>query len=102
MGLSIRSRKALSIMIAERHERHRAAFREAKEAEARWRQEMMPAKLVAATLGISRETLRRWVNSGRISPAVKMGDSQQSHVRFRRSDVERLLAERLGEPPPAR
>jgi excisionase family DNA binding protein len=66
-----------------------------------WRREMMPASLVAATLGISRETLRRWVNAGRISPAVKMGPYQQSHVRFRRSDVERLLAERQGEPPPA-
>lgn len=102
MGLSLLAQKALLRLNAERDARHKNAWQEAREVDAKWRQEMMPPSLVAATLGISRETLRRWVNAGKISPAVKMGDTQQSHVRYRRSDVERLLAERRGEPPPAR
>ena len=103
MGLSILARKAALRMAAEREERHANTWAEAEAANARWRAEMLPPAVVAAWLGIHREslgrrclydpeTLRRWAKSGRLVP-VKMGPSPQSPTRYRRADVERLMAE---------
>lgn len=92
MGLSILARKAALRMAAEREERHAQTWSEAESVNARWRAEMLPPAVVAAWLGIHRETLRRWAKSGRLLP-VKMGPTPQSPTRYRRADVERLMAE---------
>jgi len=44
-------------------------------------------------LGIDRSTLVRWVQSGRITAALKMPGATGSYL-FERAEVERIVAER--------
>jgi hypothetical protein len=96
MGLSILARRAQLKIAEEREDRHRNAWAEARAVEERWRAEMLPPAVVAAWLGVHRETLRRWSKSGQLVP-VKMGPFPQSPVRYRRADVERFMAEIAGK-----
>lgn len=50
--------------------------------------EFLPVGEAASLLGIAVETLRRWERDGRIE-AIR---TPRGHRRFRRSDVEALLA----------
>lgn len=89
MGLSKQALEAAREATIARHERHRRAWQEAQQAKEQWRREMLPAALTAEMLGISTRTLRRWVNDGKLSH-IRLGDFDQSPIRFRRADVEQL------------
>lgn len=89
MGLSLLAQAHVRSERQAREDRHRKAWEEAQEAKRRWREEMLTAELTAATLAISVRTLRRWVADGRL-PCVRLGDFDQSPIRFRRADVERI------------
>ena len=89
MGLSLRAQAHVRSEGQAREDRHRKAWEEAQEAKRRWREEMITAELTAAMLSISTRTLRRWVADGRL-PCVRLGDFDQSPIRFRRADVERI------------
>ena len=43
---------------------------------------------------ISRSTLTRWVDAGRITPAARASETPNGAFLFTRAEVERLLAER--------
>ncbi len=89
MGLSQRAQAFVRTEGLAREDRHRQAWEAAQEAKQRWREEMLTAELTADTLAVSVRTLRRWVADGRL-PCVRLGDFDQSPIRFRRVDVERL------------
>ena len=101
MGLSLRAQEAVRREYVARQERHLTAWEEAKLARLRWRQEMLTAAITAEMLDISTRTLRRWVRAGRIS-CIRLGDEDQSPIRFRRADVEQLREKVLGFSSPSR
>lgn len=89
MGLSLRAQAAVREEALARFDRHKKAWQEAREAKQRWREEMLTADLAAEMLGISTRTLRRWANEGKL-PRIRLGQFDQSPIRFRRSDVEQF------------
>jgi hypothetical protein len=101
MALALRAQAALKAEAAAREDRHRQAWEAAREARQRWRQEMLTAELTAAELSVSTRTLRRWTQSGRL-PVIRLGDFDQSPIRYRRADVEALKAAMRQSPPTPR
>jgi excisionase family DNA binding protein len=99
MGDSILHRRAAAAEAAERFKRRSELWAEARAERERWRAEMVPPAIAAELLGISRNTLGRWVKAGRIT-AHKLGPERQSPTRFRRADIARLKAALSGEPGP--
>lgn len=89
MGLAKRAQQALYDEAVARNDRHRQAWLAAQEAKQRWRSEMLTAELTAASLSISVRTLRRWTAEGRLA-CVRLGDCDQSPIRYRRAEVEAL------------
>jgi hypothetical protein len=89
MGLSIRAQKYVRSEGLAREDRHRKAWEEAQQAKQRWREEMLTAELAADVLSISARSLRRWTADGRL-PVIRLGDFDQSPIRYRRADVEAL------------
>lgn len=89
MGLAKRAQQALYEEAVARNDRHRQAWLAAKEAKQRWRSEMLTAELTAESLAISVRTLRRWTAEGRLT-CVRLGDFDQSPIRYRRAEVEAL------------
>lgn len=55
---------------------------------------LMTVKEVASELRIAPQTLRFLVNAGRI-PAIRIGGEEKAQWRFRRSDVDAWLEERM-------
>lgn len=45
----------------------------------------------AAIIGVERSTLSRWIDSGRIAPALKLPGINGAHL-FARSEVDRVAA----------
>jgi excisionase family DNA binding protein len=99
MGYSIRERRAIAAAAVDRLKRRGEVWAEARAERERWRREMVPPAIAAELLGISRNTLGRWVKAGRLT-AFKLGDEQQSPTRFRRAHIDRLKALLSGEPVP--
>lgn len=99
MGDSIMFRRAVAAEAAERFDRRRELWAEARSAREAWRREMVPPAIAAEMLGISRNTLGRWAKAGRIT-AHKLGPERQSPTRYRRADIDRLKAALRGEPVP--
>ena len=89
MGLSQRAQAYVRTEGLAREDRHRQAWEAAREAKQRWREEMLTAELAADALAISVRTLRRWSSDGRL-PVIRLGDFDQSPIRYRRADVEAL------------
>ncbi|WP_279586870.1 helix-turn-helix domain-containing protein [Canibacter zhoujuaniae] len=50
----------------------------------------------AAVIGVSRMTVKRWADSGRITPQMKLRGSN-GPVLFKTADIEALKAEREAE-----
>ena len=96
MGLSIRAQRYVweqqKLRAAAKAERDRKA-REARE---EWERLAMPAAEAAEVLGISRRTLQRWANAGRLE-GFRTGDTDQARLFFCRAEVEQLKAELAGE-----
>ena len=99
MGDSILHRRAAAAEAAERFRRRGELRAEARAERERWRREMLPPVIAAEMLGVSRNTLGRWVKAGRIT-AYKLGPERQSPTRYRRADIARLKAALSGEPVP--
>ena len=53
----------------------------------------MSPKEVAEFCGVSLSAVRKWMGEGKI-PYLKLGESEQSLVRFRAEDVEAFVKER--------
>ena len=99
MGDSILHRRAAAAEADARYRRRSEIWAEARAEREAWRREMVPPAIAAELLGISRNTLGRWVKAGRIT-AHKLGPERQSPTRFRRADIDRLKAQLSGEPVP--
>lgn len=59
--------------------------------------ELITKREVCAILRVSRSTVERYVRARMLTP-VKLGDRPQSAVRFRRTEVERLIGASLKAP----
>jgi hypothetical protein len=93
---SIRAREA-SVRIAAARAAARAAEREAEERRRRQSvdqldRDFLPTDRVAALLSVTPTTLRRWRQRARGPRFVRLGDAQQSRVRYPRLEVERFMA----------
>lgn len=64
---------------------------------ARMTTELITKKEACAILRVSPATVERYVRAGMLAK-VKLGDRPQSAVRFRKSDVERLIGASLKAP----
>jgi len=98
MGLSQRAQAYVRTEGLAREDRHRQAWEAAQEAKQRWREEMLTAELAADALAISVRTLRRWTADGRL-PVIRLGDFDQSPIRYRRADLV-ALKETMRQSPP--
>ena len=97
MGLSIRATRLLREEQRRKAEAKAARERERRAALEEWGRLTVPADEVAKHLKVTRRTLQRWANAGRLTP-VRLGDSDQCRLFFRRSEVEAMLGKAL---PPA-
>jgi excisionase family DNA binding protein len=61
---------------------------------------LLKAREVAEFLGLSRDVILDWWEDGRL-PGFNLGDSEQSPVRFRLSEIEEWLASRHRNGPGA-
>ncbi len=55
--------------------------------------DLISAKQAAGLAGVDRRTVTRWVEAGKLTPAMKLGDATGAYL-FRASDVEALALAR--------
>ena len=101
MGLSKQAQAAQRRLAAEREDRHATAWEEAREARRQWREQWLTAAVAAESLDISTRTLRRWTRRGLID-CLRLGDEDQSPIRYARRDIERLRSGATGFSDPRR
>lgn len=102
---SIRARAISTRLAAERAaaralEREASAERRRVDRE-RFDDDFLPTAAVARLLAVTPATLRRWRQCGRGPRFVRLGNTQQSRVRYPRVEVRRFIGDPGGYQPGA-